>query len=130
MRLTKKFTAFVAAFGIIGFAGAAVAVPAYAAPNNCTGINCVTQGAETAETGSSKTNNLQSIIKLIVNIMLFLIGAISVIMIIVGGIKYTTSNGNAEMVKSAKNTITYAIVGLIVAIFAYAIVNFVIEQLT
>lgn len=71
------------------------------------------------------TNLLESII----NILLFIIGAIAVIMIIIGGIKYTTSNGDQAQVTSAKNTILYAVVGLIVAIMAYAIVNFIVDQL-
>ena len=65
----------------------------------------------------------------IVNVALFLIGAISVIMIIYGGIRYTISGGEAKNVKTAKDTIMYAIVGLVVAILAYAIVNFVIAKL-
>ena len=50
-----------------------------------------------------------------------------VIVIIVGGIRYTTSNGDAAGVKSAKNTILYAVVGLIVIIMASAITQFVIQ---
>jgi len=49
-------------------------------------------------------------------------------MIIVGGIRYATSNGDQSAVKGAKDTILYAVVGLIVALVAYAIVNFVINQ--
>jgi multisubunit Na+/H+ antiporter MnhB subunit len=63
-----------------------------------------------------------------VNVLLFILGAVAVIMIVIGGIKYTTSNGDASSVTSAKNTIMYAVVGLIVALMAYAIVNFVIQQ--
>jgi hypothetical protein len=66
----------------------------------------------------------------IANIALFLIGAISVIMIIYGGIRYTTSGGDAKNVTAAKSTILYAVVGLVVAILAFAIVNFVITKLT
>lgn len=61
----------------------------------------------------------------VVNFLLFLIGIISVIMIIYGGIQYALSAGESGKVTSAKNTILYAIVGLIVAILAFAIVNFV-----
>ncbi len=67
--------------------------------------------------------------EVIVNILLFLIGAVSVIMLIYGGIRYTTSGGNAKSVESAKNTIMYSIIGLIVAILAYAIIQFVVTQL-
>lgn len=66
----------------------------------------------------------------VVNAMLFIIGFLSVIMLIFGGLRYIISGGNAAAVTTAKNTILYAIVGLIIAIFAYAIVNFVIGSLT
>jgi hypothetical protein len=62
------------------------------------------------------------------NVLLFLIGAISVIMIIIGGLRYVTSGGNSSNISAAKNTILYAVIGLIVAILAYAVVNFVITS--
>jgi len=62
----------------------------------------------------------------ITNVLLFIIGAISVIMLIIGGIRYVVSGGDSGAVTSAKNTILYAVVGIVVAILAYAIVNFVI----
>ena len=64
----------------------------------------------------------------ITNVMLFLIGAISVIMLIIGGIRYVVSGGDSAAVQNAKNTILYAIVGVIIAILAYAIINFVISS--
>ena len=65
----------------------------------------------------------------IVDILLFLIGFLSVIMLIYGGIQYTLSSGDSGKVTNAKNTILYAVVGLIVAILSYAIVNFVLTSL-
>ena len=62
----------------------------------------------------------------VTNIMLFLIGVVSVIMLIFGGLRYIISGGNSSAVTAAKNTILYAIVGLVIAILSYAIVNFVI----
>lgn len=66
------------------------------------------------------------VITTIVNILLYVIGIISVIMLIIGGIRYAISGGDSGQVTSAKNTILYAIIGLVVAIFAYAIVNWVV----
>ena len=57
---------------------------------------------------------------------LFLIGAVSVLMLIYGGIRYTISGGEAKAITDAKNTILYAIVGIVVALLAYAIVNWVL----
>lgn len=66
------------------------------------------------------------IFRTITNVLLFLIGAVSVIMLIIGGIRYTISGGDSSAVTAAKNTILYAIVGIIVALLAFAIVNFVL----
>ncbi|SRR6266496_5821743 len=62
------------------------------------------------------------------NIIIFLTGAIAVLMIIIGGVRYTLSNGDQGAITSAKNTILYAVVGLIVSVAAYAIVNFVLTN--
>lgn len=70
------------------------------------------------------------IFKTVTNVLLFLIGAISVIMLIVGGIRYVVSGGDSTAVQNAKNTILYAIVGVVVAILAFAVVNFVITSFT
>lgn len=65
----------------------------------------------------------------IVNTALYIIGAISVLMLIYGGIRYTLSAGQTANVEAAKNTILYAIIGIIVAVLAFAIVNFVLGAL-
>lgn len=71
-----------------------------------------------------------SIFTTIVNVLLFVIGAISVIMLIIGGIRYTVSAGDAGNVTAAKNTIMYAIIGLVIAFLAFAIVNWVLGAIT
>lgn len=70
------------------------------------------------------------IFRTITNVMLFIIGAISVIMLIIGGIRYVVSGGDSTKVQEAKNTILYSIVGVVVAILAYAVVQFVIDSFT
>ena len=64
----------------------------------------------------------------VINVSLTVLGMISVLMIVIGGIRYTTSNGDSSALKGAKDTILYAVVGLVVAIMAYAIVHFVVGQ--
>jgi hypothetical protein len=59
------------------------------------------------------------------NILIFLVGATAVIMVILGGLRYVVSNGDSKNVEAAKNTILYAIVGVVVAILAYATVSLV-----
>jgi len=75
------------------------------------------------QTGSLFGNG--SIVNNVINIMLFIIGILCVIMIIYGGIRYTISRGEEKEITGAKNTIMYAVIGLIVAIIAYALVNWV-----
>lgn len=89
--------------------------------------DCITSGVDSAGS-SGAPSDVDGLIKTVVNILLFLLGAVSVIMIIIGGFKYVTSQGDSSSLTSAKNTILYAVVGLVVAIAAFAIVNFVLQQ--
>lgn len=114
--------------------GLSLAAPAIAAADTCTntGSGDVSQGLSggaNSACGSGQANTLfgsNGIFKTITNVLLYVIGAIAVIMLIIGGIRYITSGGDSGQVTSAKNTILYAVIGIIVAILAYAIVNFVI----
>jgi hypothetical protein len=85
--------------------------------------------AKTAEQPSTVTGD-GGVFQKITNVLLFIIGAISVIMLIIGGIRYVVSGGDSSAVTAAKNTILYAIVGIIVALLAYALVNFVLGSFT
>jgi hypothetical protein len=64
-----------------------------------------------------------------INTVIVLIGALSVIMIIIGGLRYTLSGGDAAGLKSAKDTILYALIGLAVSLLSFAMVSFVISRL-
>lgn len=70
--------------------------------------------------------NTGTLVKNVISTLLFVLGVIAVIVIIVGGIRYALSGGDSSQTKQAKDTILYAVVGLVVAILAYSIVNFVI----
>ena len=78
--------------------------------------------------GATSKDKAQDIVKTVINSILLILGMIAVVMIVIGGIRYTTSNGDASNVKAAKDTILYAVVGLVVALLAYAIVNFVLGR--
>jgi len=69
------------------------------------------------------------IFKQVTNTILYIVGIIAVIMLIIGGIKYVVSGGDSKKVTDAKNTVLYAIIGLVIAFLAFAIVNFVISAL-
>ena len=90
----------------------------------------VTKGITAANGGNEcdddSCTTLEGTVKTITDVLLFIVGAVAVIMIIIGGIRYSTSGGDAGSIKGAKDTILYAVIGLVVAILAYAIVNFVL----
>lgn len=87
-------------------------------------------GSSSSICGAAKQDEAPDIIKNVITTILVILGMVAVVMIVIGGIRYTTSNGDAGQIKSAKDTILYAVVGLIVAIFAFAIVNFIIGRLS
>ena len=69
------------------------------------------------------------VFKQVTNTVLYIVGIIAVIMLIIGGIRYVISGGDAKKVTDAKNTVLYAIIGLVICFLAFAIVNFVISAL-
>ena len=84
------------------------------------------QGADA--TGQEGGSTVEEGITGVVNVLLFLLGAVAVIAIIIGGVLYAVSAGDSSKAKTAKDTILYAVIGLIVAILAYAIVNFIVTN--
>lgn len=126
MRIKTLIVSSVIAFtGMVGMA-TTFYQPAYA---QCTTAkDCLGDGVR-ASGGSNNGRSIGSLVKNIVNALLYILGAVAVLMIVIGGIKYTTSNGDSSAVSGAKNTILYAVIGLVVAMLAYAIVNFVISNL-
>ena len=91
-----------------------------AAGNASTGVSSVNPGANT---------DLFQSINMILTAVFSIIGIIAVVMIILGGISYATSQGDPGKVKKGKDTILYGIIGLVIAILAFAIVNFVLSAL-
>ncbi len=88
-------------------------------------------GKSEAVCKASKTDTDAAVggtVRTIVNTMLYILGILAVIMIVFSGIRYTTSTGDASKVKASKDTLMYAIVGLIVAMLAWTIVNFVVGK--
>jgi len=77
---------------------------------------------------NQSTERLNNLIKTIINIVSVVVGVVAVIMIVFGGLKYITSGGESSNVSSAKNTIIYAIIGLVVVALAQFIVRFVLDR--
>ena len=128
------------AVGLISIVGACLSIPqqisiasvdtkneACLALNSAANANMDCTNTDTAEAAASTNaeKGLSELIKSGVSIVSLLVGAVSVIMIIVGGFKYVTSNGDANQTKSAKDTVTYALIGLLLVGFAQTLVRFV-----
>lgn len=97
------------------------------------GVTCGAEGLPPGETdcrvdSQESAGNVSKAANDIVNLLSWVVGVVSVIMIIVGGFKYITSGGSSEKVTSAKNTIIYAVIGLVIVALAQFIVNFVIGK--
>ena len=80
-------------------------------------------------TDENPISGKDGVIMNVVNILSFVIGVSSVIMVMIGGLKYITSNGDSNSIAAAKNTILYAIVGVLVFLVSQAIIIFVIGSL-
>lgn len=75
----------------------------------------------------NKGQSAGDILAIVVNTLLFVVGIISVIAVITGGIMYSVSGGDSGTLTKAKNTILFAVIGLVVSFLAYAIVNWVLN---
>lgn len=94
---------------------------AFAAGN---GLTNVQSGVTTTETAAGGLT-MQQVINTVIGTMLFIVGLLAVVMLIYGGIRYVTSHGDKAQVTAAKETIMYAVVGLVVAIAAFAVVQWI-----
>ena len=93
----------------------------------CDGIAGTSSGGCGGQTASSEAR-VTGIVSTVIKILSILVGVVSVIMIIIGGFKYVISSGDANNTKSAKDTILYALIGLVIAVLAQVIVAFVLNK--
>ena len=117
--LNRKTTSI--ATGAAAAVSALSALPAYAQVQN--GLDA------TSATAGATSTDINEVIANAINVLLFIVGVASVVMLIVGGIRYIVSSGDQQAVAGAKNTIIYSIVGIIVAVLAYAAVTYVFSTL-
>lgn len=89
---------------------------------------CLSATQSGCEEQVNAEDKINTIIKTIIDIFSLVVGVVSVIMIIVGGLKYITSAGDSNNITSAKNTIMYALIGLAVVALAQFLVQFVLKQ--
>lgn len=125
--MTQKIKLFIAAGLMVFGIGATALVPS-------TGVyaqNALEQACEEDPSAAicqqSDSGSIQDVVQIVINVLLFIVGLVAVIMIVISGFRFVTSGGDAGSVASARNTILYAVIGLVVAFLAFAIVNFVLD---
>ncbi|MBQ6375531.1 hypothetical protein IJJ37_01185 [Candidatus Saccharibacteria bacterium] len=127
-KFTKIIASLIAVFGLgtLALAPVALSTPTYAADEICSmdvpqsvkdAYGCEKKGSE-----ADFSNALQGILNGIIGFL----GVVAVIVIVIGGVMYMTSQGDPGKTKKAKDTILYATIGLIISVLAFAITNFVI----
>lgn len=127
MKIIQTILMTLSLIALFGF----VAQPALAANDEskqaaCTAIGGTYSGGVCSTGGSMSTP--QDIVSTVIQIFAWVVGAISVIMLIFAGLKYVTSGGDSNKIASAKNTIIYAVIGLILVALSTVIVNFVLVK--
>jgi hypothetical protein len=133
--LSLQALALLLGFGAGSLATAvALSAPAYAACATSDTINSqnpLASGANCSQANGTSNNLFAQggVFQTIANTLIFLVGAISVIFLIIGGLRYVISQGDKSNVTQAKDTILYAVIGIVVAVISFALVTFVISSL-
>jgi len=123
----QKLKLMVAGFTVVG-AGLFMMTPAMA-------VSCPSGSAREdenvnslAECNVTKDDSLWPTINGIINVVLGVLAVVAVVMIIMGGVSYITSAGDAAKVKKGRDTILYGVIGLVIALLSFAIVNFILND--
>jgi len=122
----KKIKYLILTLGLVASFGLA-SIPLSA---NATVLDGVCPAGSTDPICKDKDADIMVSVRSIVNTLLYVLGAVAVLVIVVAGIMYVASGGEAATVKKAKDMILYAVVGIVVAMLSYAIVNFVLIRMT
>ena len=141
--MLQKIRNLILALSLMFTAAVPLAMPSVASAasqisnNVCQGVNSASGVSSTilTQTGtegacSNQDTHVNSLLSTIINWFSIIVGVAAVIMIVFAGFKYITSGGKEEGVKTAKNTILYAIIGLVIVGLAQVIVQFVLQKST
>ena len=121
---------------IMGAVGAAVLLAGLAITPAMADVQCPAGSARAGDTAKSfaecnlaaTTTDLWDSVNAIINTILAVLGIVTVVIIIIGGVNYVLSQGDPGKIKKAKDTIMYGVIGLVIAFLAYSIVNFVLAN--
>ena len=112
----------------LAFVGVASATTTDVSGSLCAGADLQAAATSSTDCSSTDTSSFSSILATIINVLSLVVGTVAVIMIIIAGFNYVTSNGDDGKVGTAKKTIVNAIVGLVIVAFAQVIVKFVLHK--
>ena len=131
MNLLKSFVAALVLVTSLVTLSPAASVLAAGGSNDqaCAAIQAVNPSA-TCDSKQKSQSAITKILRTVLNLISLIAGVIAVIMLIIGGLKYITSQGEAAATAGAKNTIIYAVIGLVIVAFAQLIVKFVLAKAT
>jgi hypothetical protein len=121
MLKTLKELLIVSLIAVVGVAAVSPAASAQTKDDVCKGVEAA--GGQCSDSGQ-----VNDLIANVVNVLSAIVGIVAVIMIIYAGFKYITAGGDAGSISSAKSTLIYAIVGLVIAAMAQIITGFVLEK--
>lgn len=116
---------------VVSFAVALVATPVRSsAETSASQAVCDSLGAsgEVGGTCTTSGSGINNVLKTLLNILSFVAGVIAVIMIILAGIRFVTSQGESQSISAARNTVIYAVIGIIIVLLAQIIVRVVLSQ--
>lgn len=132
--MLKKIKELCLALGVFSLVAVPAMVPAVAFADNtilnnaCSGSNFDASGASTTCDDTTDGGGINAILRKVIQIFSVIVGFVAVVMIIVGGIKYITSGGDSGNISGAKNTIIYAVIGLIIVALAQVLVHYVLKN--
>lgn len=114
--------------GLIGVT-ALIAPPVFAADDICSKKDNVPAAVYEAAGCNKNKDELPKAIQNILNAIIVISGLVAVVFVIIGGIQYMSSTGDPGKIKKAKDTILYALIGLIICVLSFAIVNWTIDAI-
>ena len=132
MEIKNKIKVVLATFAVVLASVFGLALPVSAANEGlvlCSNGSYADSFDKCSGAGTAEKRSLMGTLQIVINVVLAVLAFITVAMIIIGGINYSTSQGDAGKVKKAKDTILYGVIGLVVALLAFAIVNFVLVNI-
>ena len=125
----KRFLLTLGILSGLFFAGSGLVAPSTVLAGSSADEVCKGIGAVDGSGNCTQDNSLTNVVRNIINIFSIVVGIVAVIMIMVSGFKYITAGGDSGSITSAKQTLIYAVVGLVVVALSQFIVRFVLDQI-